>query len=185
MILFLFTIVHPVFEVSKHCLDTSSRFSRRSLVKSRLVLLQIDAEYFGDLRENAVDVGIEDGAFLLVLADEVCGRKNLLLLVREAAEVEIVVPFRQFCCRESAGLVRAVQRQLLPVIPPFDDGGEMLRLHRLGLGEVFVAFRHIQTIEPCLLRRSSMVEEEQIGGDGGVRGEDAVGKPDDRVQVEL
>ena len=40
----------------------------------------------------------------------------------------------------------------------------MFQLHGLGLAEMLVAFRHIQTIKPGFLCRASMVKEIQLDG---------------------
>ena len=86
---------------------------------------------------------------------------------------------------EALRLVKAVRRDLLPVVPPLNRRVEVLQLHGLSLGEMLVAFRHVQPVEPRLLRRTSAVEEQDVGGNGGVRRKDAARHADDRVQVEL
>ena len=103
-----------------------------------------------------------------------------------AALVEVVAQvFGKLFCRELLCLVEPVLGQLLPMVPPFDGRGEMLQLHGLGLGEVLVALRHVQTIEPGLLGGASAVEEQDVGGDGRIGGEDAGRHTDDRMEVEL
>ena len=56
---------------------------------------------------------------------------------------------------------------------------------RLGLGVILAAFGQRLLVIPDVLRRPGAIEEEQVGRDAGVRGEDAVGQPDDGVQVEF
>jgi hypothetical protein len=53
----------------------------------------------------------------------------------------------------------------------------MFKSHRLGLGEVLVAFWHVKAIDPCLVSRKSffrsisslVIEEQDIGSDTGIR----------------
>ena len=70
-------------------------------------------------------------------------------------------------------------------LEPFDAIGELLELDRLRLRVVLAAFGQRLLVVPDRLGRSGPVEEQQVRRDGCVRGEDAVGQPDDRVQVEL
>ena len=86
---------------------------------------------------------------------------------------------------EALRLVKAVRRDLLPVVPPLNRRVEVLQLHGLSLGEMLVAFRHIQPVEPRLLRRTGAVEEQDIRGDGRIRREDAAGQADDGMEIEL
>ncbi len=103
-----------------------------------------------------------------------------------AALVQIVVElFRQLLRGERLRLVETVRRERLAVVPPFHGGGEMLKLHRLRFREMLVAVRHVETIEPRLLRGARAVEEENVRRDGRVGGEDAAGHADDRMEVEL
>jgi len=59
----------------------------------------------------------------------------------------------------------------------------MFELHRLGLGKMLVALRHIQTIEPRFFRRLRVVKEQQIGGDAGIGGKDTARQTDNGMQV--
>ena len=103
-----------------------------------------------------------------------------------AALVQIVVEFiRQLLGGERLCLVEAVRRERFAVVPPFHDGGEMLKLHRLRFRKMLVAVRHVETIEPRLLRGARAVEEKNVRRDGRVGGEDASGHADDRMEVEL
>ena len=103
-----------------------------------------------------------------------------------AALVEIVAElFRQLLRRERLRLVETVRRERLAVVPPFHGGGEMLELHRFRFRKMLVAVRHVQPIEPRLLRGARAVEEKDVRRDGRVGGEDASGHADDRVEVEL
>ena len=103
-----------------------------------------------------------------------------------AALVEVVAQvLGKLLSRELLRLVEPVLGQLLPMAPPFDSRGEMLQLHGLGLGEVLIALGHIEAIEPGLLGGAGAVEEENVGGDGGIGRKDAAGHADDRMEVEL
>ena len=89
--------------------------------------------------------------------------------MREAALVEIVTElFRQLLGGERLRLVKAVRRERLAVVPPFDDGIEMLKFHGLRLGEMLVAVGHVHAVEPCLRRGAVVVEEEDVRRDGRV-----------------
>lgn len=135
--------------------------------------------------DYAVNLGVEGGTSLLVLLDEVEGIEHFLRLVGEAAEVEVVAVVHQLPGGEFAGLVEAVFLNRLALVPPLDDGCEVVQQHGLGLGEMLVALGHIQAVEPGLLGGLGVVEEKDIGGDGGVRCEHASGKAHDGVEVEL
>ena len=106
--------------------------------------------------------------------------------MRIAALVEIVAElFGKLRCRELLRLVEAVQRELLAVLPPFYDGIEVLQLHRLRLGEVLVALRHVEAVEPRLLCRLCAVEEENVRRNRSIGREHAPGHADHGVQVEF
>ena len=106
--------------------------------------------------------------------------------MREAALVEIIAELvRQLLGGERLRLVEAIRRERLAVVPPFDDGIEMLQFHRLRLGEMLVAVGHVHAVEPCLFCGAVVVEEEDVRRDGRVGGEDAAGHADDRVEVEF
>ena len=112
--------------------------------------------------------------------------EDFLLLVGIAALIEVVMKLLcQLLRGEALRLVKAVRRDLLPVVPPLNRRVEVLQLHGLSLGEMLVAFRHVQPVEPRLLRRTGAVEEQDVGGNGGVRRKDTARHADDRVQVEL
>ena len=83
------------------------------------------------------------------------------------------------------GLVKAVHAQGLPVVPPGHHRVKVLQLHGLCLGEMLIALGHIQPIEPGLLGGAGAVKEQDVRGDGGIRGEDAAGHTDDGVEIEL
>ena len=103
-----------------------------------------------------------------------------------AALVQVVA---QILCQlpggERPGLVEAVHRQLLTVVPPRFRRGEVFELHRFGLAEVLVPFGHIQPVEPGGAGGAGAVKEQNIGGDGGIGGKDAARQTDDGVQVEF
>lgn len=105
--------------------------------------------------------------------------------MREAAEVEVVAVLDEFVDRIFTGFVEAVFYDGLAVVPPCDGGGEVFQFHRLGLGEVFIAFGHVETVEPGFFGWAGAVKEEDVGGDGGVRRKDAVGQADDGVEVKF
>ena len=106
--------------------------------------------------------------------------------MRIAALVKIVAELvGELLSRELLRLVEAVLRELRAVLPPDDDGIEVLQLHRLRLGEVLVALRHVEAVEPGLLGGLGAVEEEDVRRDRGVGREDAPGHADHGVQVEF
>ena len=61
----------------------------------------------------------------------------------------------------------------------------MLELHRLRLREVLIALRHVEAVEPGLLCRVRPIEEKDVRGDRGIRGEYAARHTDDGMEVEL
>ena len=103
-----------------------------------------------------------------------------------AALVEVVAQvLGKLLGRELFRLVKAVHGQLLPIAPPIHGGGEVLQLHGFGLREVLIPLGHVQPIEPSLLGGAGAVEEEDVGGDGGIGRKDAAGHTNDGVEVEL
>lgn len=103
-----------------------------------------------------------------------------------AALVEVVAQFRgKLVGGELLRLVKAVHADLLAVVPPLHHGIKMLQLHGLGLGEVLVALRHIQTVEPSLLGGLGAVKEQDVGGDGGIGRKDTARHTDHGMQVEF
>ena len=60
---------------------------------------------------------------------------------------------------------------------------ELAQGDRPGLGVLLVPLRQLVLKVPDRLRRFPLGEEEQIGADAGVGVEDAVGQPDDGVEV--
>ncbi len=71
------------------------------------------------------------------------------------------------------------------VAPPGFFGGEFLDADGLGLGIALVAGRIGMLVVPDFLGWRALGEEQQVGLDAGVGGEDAVGQADDGVQVAL
>ena len=61
----------------------------------------------------------------------------------------------------------------------------MLRFHGLCFGEMLVALRHIQTVEPCFFSWACAVKEKNIRGNGRVRREHARGHSDNGMQIAL
>ena len=74
---------------------------------------------------------------------------------------------------------------LLAVVPPCQAVRELLELDRRGLGVVLAPLGQRLLVVPDVSRRAGAVEEEQVRRDARVGREDAVGQPDDGVQVEL
>ena len=73
----------------------------------------------------------------------------------------------------------------LPIIPSFEATGEFLELDGLGLRIVLPAFGKRLLVVPDFVCRMRSVEEHEIRWDTGVRGEDAVGEPDDGMEIEV
>ena len=105
--------------------------------------------------------------------------------MREAAEVEIVAVLHELVYCVAVGFVEAVFGDGLALVPPFHGRSEVLKLHRFGLGEIFVALGHVEAVKPSFFGWAGAVEEEDVGGDGGVGRKDAVRHADDGVEVEL
>src|SRR5690606_30281046 len=72
---------------------------------------------------------------------------------------------------------------LLPLVPPLLLRRELLDPERLGLRVALVALGVWVLVEPDLLRRLALCEEEQVRLDAGVGAEDPLRQPDDRVKV--
>ena len=104
----------------------------------------------------------------------------------EAALIQVVAQLvRELRRGEHARLDEIVLLDLPAVLRPRLRRGKVLQLHGLGLGEMLVALRHVQAIEPGLLRGASAVEEEYVGGDGGVGRKHAARQAHHGVQVEF
>lgn len=80
-----------------------------------------------------------------------------------------------------------VLRPVGPVLaaPPCGALGEFLITHRPGLRVPLAALRRVDPVIPDLLRRAGPVEEHQVNWDQRVGREDALGQPDDGMQVAL
>ena len=63
---------------------------------------------------------------------------------------------------------------LAAVVPPVEAGAEVFKLHGLGFGVVFAARWQGLFVVPDPLRWAGAVKEEEVGGNAGVGGEDAV-----------
>ncbi len=74
---------------------------------------------------------------------------------------------------------------LFAVVPPLEAIGEFLELDGLGLGVVLPAFGQRLLVVPDFFGRAGAVEEEEVRRDARVGREDAVGQPDDGVEVEF
>lgn len=81
--------------------------------------------------------------------------------------------------------VKAVDGDLLTVVPPLNCRGKVLQLHGLCFGEVLVSFRHIQAIEPGFGRGMRSVKEQNVRCDRSVWRKNAVRHTDDRMKVKL
>ena len=68
---------------------------------------------------------------------------------------------------------------------PFQALGKFLELNRLSFRVLFAAFRERLFIVPNIFCRAGAVEEKEVGGDAGVRSEDAVRQADDGVEVKV
>ena len=73
----------------------------------------------------------------------------------------------------------------LSLVPPFGAIGELFELDGLGFGVVLPAFGEQLLVVPDFLGRMGAVEDHEIRRDARARGEDAVGKADDGVEVEV
>ena len=100
-------------------------------------------------------------------------------------DVEIVAARLHFLGRDLPGNSVFHSPLALPPAPPVDAGLEMLEADRLGHRVGFLALGHAVLVEPDVLCRLALLEEQQVGADGGVGLEDAVGQADDGVEVAL
>src|ERR1700733_12988123 len=73
----------------------------------------------------------------------------------------------------------------LRAAPPVDTALKVLEADRFRHRVGFLARRHAVLIEPDVLGRLALFEEQQIGADAGIGLEDAVRKPDDSVERAL
>ena len=71
------------------------------------------------------------------------------------------------------------------LLPPVDAGLQVLEADRLGHRVGLLALGDAVLVEPDVLGRRALLEEQQVGADGGVGFEDAVGQADDGVEVAL
>lgn len=150
-------------------------------------VLFCDPEDVRDLFEYAVDVGVQAGALLLVLLDELLRWEDFFFLVWVATEVEVEAAGFDILGTVALRLIRVGVRvlDLDAVLPPVADRIEVLELHRLRLREVLIALRHVEAVEPGLLRRVRPVEEKDVCGDRGIRGEHAARHSYDGMEVKL
>lgn len=144
-------------------------------------VLFCNPEDVGNLFQNPVDVGVETGALLLVLLDQLLRWEDFFFLVRVATEVEVEAAGFDILGTVALRFIRVGVRvlNLDAVLPPVADRIEVLELHRLRLREVLIALRHVEAVEPGLLCRVRPLEEEDVRGDRGIRGEYAARHADD------
>ena len=100
-------------------------------------------------------------------------------------EVEVVAAGLHLVGRDLPGDFGFLAALALRPAPPLDAGLQVLDADRLGHRVGFLAVGNAVLVEPDLLGRLALLEEQQIGADGGVGLEDAVGQADDGVQVAL
>ena len=103
-----------------------------------------------------------------------------ILLAAGILDVQVVAVFDDSLHRYSPGPL-----VLLPVVPPGEAYAELLKLDRLGLGVIFPSFRERLFVVPDLPGRAGTVEEEEVGGNAGIRGKNTVGETDDGMEVEI
>ena len=113
-----------------------------------------------------------------------CSRSCLALGFLISRLTETRVPFSSYF-KTSWALTFQALSVFLALVPPLQAWREFLELHGLGFGVVLPAFGQRLLVVPDVLGRAGAVEEEEIGGDRRVWGEDAVWQADDRVEVEF
>ena len=129
--------------------------------------------------EAGVYLRIEGCALGVVLLEQLGGAQHLFLVLGELALVEVALQLEQLLSGERARLLAVVEH--LAVVPPVANGLAMGREHGLGLREMLVALGHVEAVEPRLAGAEPLggslcplvVEEEDVGGNGGVGREDA------------
>ena len=131
------------------------------------------------------DASVDLGALGLVMGEGLGNGQDFLFLGSGAAEVEVEAVFAELIGGVGAGEVDAVALDGLALVPPGLEGCKEVLGHGAGLGEGFALLREGKAIEPGLLGGAVAVEEEDVGGDGGVGGEDAGGQTDDGVEIEV
>ena len=98
----------------------------------------------------------------------------------DGEEIPVVVVFEYVFSRNFPGSL-----VLFFALAPDKAAGKFLELNRLSFGVVLPPFGERLLVVPDLFGRAGTIEEEKVGGDAGVRREDAVGEADDGVEVEL
>lgn len=105
--------------------------------------------------------------------------------IEEEPLLPVVSYMPPMCDLDYYSIVKAIYIDFFSVIPPIHSRVKVLQFHWLGLGEVLITLRHIQTIEPSFFCRLCMVKEQNVGGDGCVRRKYAVRHTDYSMQIEL
>lgn len=104
-------------------------------------------------------------------------------------DVEVVAVGLDLLDRDAPGLfvflALAVEPVLVRLAPPLAFGLELFDADWLPLVVAFGTRGIGMLVVPDLLRRRALGEEEQIGADAGVGTKDAVGEPDDRMQIAI
>ncbi len=103
-----------------------------------------------------------------------------ILLITGVLDVEVAAVGQDVAGVDAPGVV-----VLFAVVPPGEAILELFVLHGLGFGVVLAPVGQRLFVVPDPLCGAGAIEEEQVGGDAGVGGEDAVGQAHDGVQVEL
>ena len=137
------------------------------------------------MSEFAIDLGIERSAASAIIANQLVGRQDFLLLVRIATQVKVEVACPQLlnCIELSFGV--AFFFYFRAIRPPVTDVVEMFGLDWLGLREMLIALGHIHTVEPHPLRFLRVVEEKDVGSDARIGRKNTLRHAYDGVQIEL
>ena len=133
-------------------------------------------EFLFQLRPRVGDLGEE----LFVGGQEVIDVAGAGVGVVRVLEVEVVVAGLDFIDGDAPGLF-----VFHAILPPLALGAEFLEGHRLGFVVTFHPGRIGMLVIPDFLRRLALGEEEEVGLDAGVGGEDAIRQADDGVEIAL
>ena len=137
----------------------------------------------GDL---GVDLRVEFGSFGLVISDCFFWAEHDGCLLREAAEIKVVTALDKLIGGEPLGFGVAVSVfDLSAIHPPLSGVGQVFPQHWSGLGERFVVFGEVYSVVPGFFGCAGVIEEQQVGSNGGVGREHRARQADDGVEVEL
>ena len=136
------------------------------------------------LGQQALDVGDDLGDAALFVEDaggERLGREVFDVLAgARVLDVEVAAVVADGLDGDTPGAV-----VFLAVGPPGEAVGELLETQWVGLGVLFAAIGQGLLVVPDLAGGAGAVEEEDVGRDCSVGGEDAVGQADDGMQIEF